>query len=221
MPTTTNIPIPSELIEQIQAFHAALDRDDEVACVLLGVSFLDKCVASLLQAFLVAGDNSAAFLHHRGALGEFFNRVRAAYCLGLIPKTMLQDLNTMGEIRNQFAHDFLKASFNDTVIAGLCDDLPEITMPDEYHMAQVVEAGIPAKYQERTVEQMKRRMTRPEMKFIGTAVLLAESLLAIAATTKRQTKHPGYENGSWLMRASSITTLRHKKKPQKKKARDE
>jgi DNA-binding MltR family transcriptional regulator len=190
------IPIPTELYKQSQEFLGALARDDDVACILLGCSFIDQCLASLLQEFLISGDNSKAILHYKGALGELFTRARLAYCLGLIPKTMLQDLQTMAEIRNILAHDFLKASFANEKVANLCEGLPEIELPEEYRKHEVI--SLPADQQMPTMKMLEAIRASPRRRFIITSVLLAETLLLMSVTTTRQERHPGYgANGSW------------------------
>jgi hypothetical protein len=54
-----------------------------------------------------------------GALGTFSNRVTATYCLGLICKTVRDDLRTIGKIRNKFAHE-VHTSFDQESICAWC-----------------------------------------------------------------------------------------------------
>jgi DNA-binding MltR family transcriptional regulator len=43
-------------------------------------------------------------------LGDFSNKIKMCYCLGLIDKIIRDDLNLIRKIRNEFTHD-LYASF--------------------------------------------------------------------------------------------------------------
>src|SRR5207249_11487035 len=50
-------------------------------------------------------------------------RAQLAYCLGLLGREMYEDLNTIREIRNQFAHEHRSLSFNDQSIKGRCQKI--------------------------------------------------------------------------------------------------
>jgi hypothetical protein len=52
-------------------------------------------------------------------MGTFGGRVCATYCLGLLRKSVFDDLRIVGRIRNRFAHD-LSASFEDQQIRSWC-----------------------------------------------------------------------------------------------------
>ena len=56
------------------------------------------------------------------AMGTFSSRVTASYCLGLICKTVRDDLRIVGRIRNKFAHE-LRASFDSEPVRGWCHSL--------------------------------------------------------------------------------------------------
>ena len=74
----------------------------------------------LLTNFLVDDEKEVGrLLDYDQPLGTYSNRVRVAYCLGLINKTVREDLRLVGKIRNRFAHD-LYASFEDEEVRSLC-----------------------------------------------------------------------------------------------------
>jgi DNA-binding MltR family transcriptional regulator len=61
-------------------------------------------------------------LQYDQPLGTYGNRITTAYCLGLISKTIRDDLRFVGKIRNKFAHD-LYASFENEKIQSWCISL--------------------------------------------------------------------------------------------------
>jgi len=96
---------------------------DDRAIVIIGGSYLDIVLEHVLLAFFPEDDNEVTrLIQYNQPLGTFGNKVRMAYCLGLIEKVVKEDLKLVGKIRNQFAHD-LYASFDDKVIKSWCNEL--------------------------------------------------------------------------------------------------
>ena len=62
------------------------------------------------------------YLSPEQPLGTYGSGVKMIYCLGLIDKTVRDDLKLIGKIRNKFAHD-LYASFEDEQINSWCRQL--------------------------------------------------------------------------------------------------
>ena len=74
----------------------------------------------MLVNFLVDDEKEVAkLLASEQPLGAYGNRVRAAYCLGLINVPVRDDLKLVGKIRNRFAHD-LYATFEDETVRSWC-----------------------------------------------------------------------------------------------------
>jgi hypothetical protein len=69
----------------------------------MGVTFLDTQLENMLTNFFVDDEQAVTRLLGQG-LGNFAKRTAAAYCLGLICKTVYEDLGIVGKIRNRFAH---------------------------------------------------------------------------------------------------------------------
>src|SRR4051812_16820014 len=104
MAKTSHPSIP-ELDAEIAALYKLLNTEDDFACVMVSHAFIDQCIASLLQKFLIDKSSTAAsMLSHRGLLGSYSARCDLAYCLGLIPKGVFQNLEVLGDIRNAFGH---------------------------------------------------------------------------------------------------------------------
>lgn len=116
-------PKPSELREKSVPLGKILFGEDDFQCAIIAASYIDSCLASLLQSYLIEGHTSAQLLDYGGTLGEMGARAKLAYCLGLIPKETLQDINTIGEIRNIFAHDVTVRKFTDEDITAKCGSL--------------------------------------------------------------------------------------------------
>jgi DNA-binding MltR family transcriptional regulator len=96
------------------------EEPNDRALVIVGASFLDMMLEHILVNFLVSDDKEVAeLLRYDQPFGTYSGRVRAAYCLGLLRKSIFHDLKIVGRIRNKFAHD-LYASFEDEQIRSWC-----------------------------------------------------------------------------------------------------
>lgn len=96
------------------------DETNDRALVIVGAAFLDMLLEHILISFLVDDPKEVAeMLRYDQPLGTYGNRIRAAYCVGLINKTIRDDLRLVGKVRNRFAHD-LYASFEDQQIQSWC-----------------------------------------------------------------------------------------------------
>jgi len=134
---------PGSLIADTQAFFDILNNQPDMMIVVVSVSYVDACLAALLQSFLLSSDATKKLLDpSSGALGSFSARSDAAYAMGLIPKALYQDLQELGKIRNKFAHHHLSLVFSDPSVAQLCQklnyigtikngDFDELVFPEE------------------------------------------------------------------------------------------
>ena len=113
-----------ELSEDIQKVYDILNQESDLACVLIGTSYLSELLASTIKiAFIETSVLQKIFDPQRGIIGGFSSRADLAYCLGLISKTNYQDLLKIAEIRNKFAHKHLSLDFGDTTIRKICGEL--------------------------------------------------------------------------------------------------
>lgn len=127
-PNYMKAPKPLMQIEQLsdetQRLFDVLNNESDLPCVLIGVSFLDETVRSMLGKFLQSGSTSQRLLNPLGgAIGDFSTRCDLGYCLGLIKKQFYVDLKKLAEIRNQFAHNHLGTDFFNETIQALCREL--------------------------------------------------------------------------------------------------
>ena len=134
------------------------------------------------QLFLLTAELQKALLRYDGPLGGFVTRTDLAYSLGLIPKGVLQNLRTLAEIRNQFAHSYLSLTFDDADVAALCFQLTLLRM---YTKKRHSETG-----KETLVHQPWNESFRnvPRLRYVIVASLLAMHLLDAGRTVERRIK---------------------------------
>jgi hypothetical protein len=96
------------------------------ACALVMSSFLDRALVSLLSTQMrevAEPDRKLLFYGETAFLGTFSAKIRLSYALGLISKNQRDNLNTIKDIRNVFAHSTKVMTFENTQISQHCDKL--------------------------------------------------------------------------------------------------
>ncbi|HDH12561.1 MAG TPA: hypothetical protein ENG83_10285 [Nitrospirae bacterium] len=101
-----------DLSKDSKILFDTLNEGSDLARVLIGTSFLDESLRSLLQRYFIKSDTAKNILSPNGFIGLFANRCDLSYCLNLIKKKTYKDLRTIAEIRNLFAHSHLNGSFS-------------------------------------------------------------------------------------------------------------
>jgi len=117
------IPLVDVLCKDVRKLADTLNNESDVVVVLVGTSFLETTLGSLLQHHFAKSCVTERLLSPRGALGTFQGKMDTAYCLGLISKRRFQDLGVIAEIRNKFAHSHLELSFQQPEVFDLCQKL--------------------------------------------------------------------------------------------------
>jgi DNA-binding MltR family transcriptional regulator len=119
----------TELDDESAALYDAVNDQRDIACVLISTSYIDQFLRSILGKYFIDGETSKSLLKYTGMVGDLHSRAQLAYCLGLIPKGLFQNLERLGNIRNAFAHDHLEKTFGDDEIVRLCGQLipPKMT----------------------------------------------------------------------------------------------
>ena len=113
-----------DLSEDTQKVYDILNQESDLACVLIGTSYLAELLASAIKVSFVESSVSEKLLDpQRGAVGGFATRADLAYCLGLISKNVYRDLIRIAETRNMFAHKHLALDFGDSTIRKTCEEL--------------------------------------------------------------------------------------------------
>jgi DNA-binding MltR family transcriptional regulator len=96
------------------------------ACALIVSSLLDNALISLLATQMreaTEEERKPLFYGEAAFLGSFSAKIRLAYVLGLISKSQRDDLNTIKDIRNTFAHSTKFLEFSHQLISKECDSL--------------------------------------------------------------------------------------------------
>lgn len=113
-------------LDALREFHELFNERgaaDERAIAIVGAAFLDSMLEDILVSFMVDDEKEARkLLGFDQAMGTFSSRITATYCLGLICKTVRDDLRTVAKIRNRFAHE-MRASFENPPVRDLCRSL--------------------------------------------------------------------------------------------------
>ena len=101
----------------------SLNEDSDLNCAVVATAYVDHLLGALLHRHFIESSVVDALLDTAGGgVGTLFNKGRIAYCLGLISKGCMQNIETIGKIRNQFAHN-LEITFDIPVVSDLCQQL--------------------------------------------------------------------------------------------------
>ncbi|MGH9872298.1 MAG: hypothetical protein ACRD9S_07510 [Pyrinomonadaceae bacterium] len=119
-----SIPDVEHLSAESAHLYKVLNEESDLACVLIATSYLDYALASLLKRHLIESEIVNKLLESpRGAISTFATRCDVAYSLGLIPKSLYRNLETIGKIRNAFAHSYLSIALDSGDTAKLVSSL--------------------------------------------------------------------------------------------------
>jgi DNA-binding MltR family transcriptional regulator len=110
--------------EAYEAFDT-ISKGSDLAVVLIATSLLDLSLENLLRYKFRKNSSTVDRLLHpnKGILGNIAGRAQLCYCLELISKSDYQDLLTILEIRNLFAHNPRVLDFNDEQVVAQCKRL--------------------------------------------------------------------------------------------------
>lgn len=141
------LPKPAEeLSAESKYLYEVLNEESDLACVVIGAAFLESALGTLLSRTLRSSKITDKLLGPNGALSSFATRADLSYCLTLIDKCYHQNLRTVLEIRNKFAHSNLQLGFHDQTIREKCNELTEwrwmISMESEEPLKDVDEKGL-------------------------------------------------------------------------------
>jgi hypothetical protein len=76
----------------------------ERGAALSAAAKVDESLGAALKAQLLKSDLKTMMFKESGPLGAFGTRVRLAYLTGLVSKMVFQEMETVKDIRNMFAH---------------------------------------------------------------------------------------------------------------------
>ena len=111
-----------------KGFYEELQNESARGAVIIASAFLDAQLINLISKFLI--DDPKIVDELLGAedkpdspLSSFSSRIKTAYCLGLIGKSMYDDLGAIRKIRNKFAHKMHGYTFDEPEIVSWCKSL--------------------------------------------------------------------------------------------------
>lgn len=118
-------PLPPEILSADgKHFYQLLNRGEDVSVIVVAVSHIDACLASLLaKRFLKSSVTDQLLDSGSGAIGSFATRSKLAYVLALIDKPMYQDLQILSELRNEVAHNHFSLKFDNATVIKYCQKL--------------------------------------------------------------------------------------------------
>jgi DNA-binding MltR family transcriptional regulator len=118
------LPNTVTLAQATQKLYDVLNDESDLACVLIGASYLDASLAALLKSYFIAGSNTVESLFQPGGtLSDFSNKAKLSYGLGLIPEKTFKNLQKISEIRNRFAHNHFMLDFSDDEVVKAVNEL--------------------------------------------------------------------------------------------------
>jgi|WetSurMetagenome_2_1015567.scaffolds.fasta_scaffold597399_1 DNA-binding MltR family transcriptional regulator len=118
------IPQIEQLSSESHQLLNVLNSSQDLSVILVGTSFLDTCLSSILGRTFIQSSVSKKLLDsRRGVLGTFAVRADTCYVLGLIKKPLYKDLLKIAEIRNEIAHYHLELGFDSETVKKLCGEL--------------------------------------------------------------------------------------------------
>lgn len=159
------------LSEEANRFYKLLEDAEDATVIIVGVAYIDACVAALLARNLLKSSVTEKLLDARGgAIGSFSTRASLAYALRLITKSVYQDLQTLAELRNVVAHHHLALDFKATEVAKHCLALKCAAELQDHNTGKSL------------VDEKK--IAIPRNRFVLTAVWIANVLLPAAMESK-------------------------------------
>jgi hypothetical protein len=156
-----------DLAQDTRRVYDVLNEGSDLACVLIGASYLSEVLATALKGTLRESSVTEAILRPGKVIGEYADRSALAYCLRLIEKKAYQDLRIIEEIRDRFAAEHAAVTFRDAGIREACDKLKT---------CEILEAGESSSRRTEGVHDQLADAARD--RFVVTTVFLASRISA-------------------------------------------
>lgn len=119
-------------LQFLEEFKRELKTQSDRGVVLVCLSILDELLAELLKLRLLEDEKLLKELFGtKGVFGQFDDKVKASYAMGLISKLDYDLFKKIQNVRNKFAHRVLNISFEDPTIRDVCQS---ITLPKDAFM---------------------------------------------------------------------------------------
>lgn len=126
-----NVEVP-KMIHKFTSFRTGLITESDRGCALYAAAYIETALGEMLAACMVQNPNIKADLFKsNGPLSTFSSRIKMAYYLGKISPSERKDLDNIRDIRNDFAHDAGKLTFDNQSIHDRCKNFTHNWREDE------------------------------------------------------------------------------------------
>lgn len=179
---------PEELHRRRAQLLEALGKETGRGCVLVGVAVLDDALEQLLRAQMscdkdVVRNIVDPLFRSPGPFSSFWSRSRAAYVLGYLSPETFHDLETVRELRNQFAHEYGPATFDDPAVRSAVGKLKAADAGLEYAQATADRARAIRK----AGEMPPRGTVTPTMERLRWSLAVGWIAIALESATSKYT----------------------------------
>lgn len=107
-----------------EEFTRELENESERGIVLLCCSIIEELLKIRLLEFVIDDEKAVKDLFKtNGAFSNAESRVQSCFYLGLIPKSIKENILTLQKIRNKFGHQVTGISLDSEQVKGLCNNL--------------------------------------------------------------------------------------------------
>ena len=129
------LPIPDivkELTNKFAKLRREMIKESDRGLALYATAHIDSELESVLRKKLIGSEQHLnEIFSFNGPVGTFSAKIKLAYSLGLIDKIMMDDINTLRKIRNEFAHSDQTLSFETQKNKDLCNNLKMNVKPED------------------------------------------------------------------------------------------
>ncbi len=124
-------------LQYLEEAQKELETESDRGIVLVCLSILDELLAELLKTrFLQDEKLMKDMFGTKGVYGQFDDKVKACYAIGLISELDYNLFAKLQNVRNKFAHRVLDVSFEDPSIRDVCKN---INLPKNAYMPRDIE----------------------------------------------------------------------------------
>jgi hypothetical protein len=111
--------------EMTDLLNSSIVQSNDLVFVIICAAFIEQCLGSILVDFLLEGTTSEKLIEC-----DLIERARLLYSLGIIPKSLFQNIEVIAQIRNKFAHSHLALTFDDPDVIKKTNNLKYLR---QYH----------------------------------------------------------------------------------------
>jgi DNA-binding MltR family transcriptional regulator len=115
-----------DFLRETGNFRHTLNLETDRGCALMASAYLEDRLEFLIKSFLIEEASNSLF-EFNGPFGTLSSKITTAYALGLVPKNLSTDLNTIRKVRNEFAH---RADLTDFESSGIKERVSSFSFVD-------------------------------------------------------------------------------------------